>query len=160
MNDFVNAKGRRMKLSEVAEALGLSRDKAYRSAGEPFPNILPAGKTAYLNKAQVTALKYSLRKTAEVMAATKTSPEKALLIKQAMQLQQEIIESLQAENSELKSQNKALSRDLSASRRLLDEREIGMETYQSYVEANGLAKSDRNDILATHGRRREGGMAG
>jgi len=93
---------KRMTVREVADVLGVTDDKIYRSAKELFPEIFINGKTTYLNEAQVTAVKMNLRKTAEVMAQPKTSLEKALLIKQAMQFQQEIIESLQTENTELK----------------------------------------------------------
>jgi phage antirepressor YoqD-like protein len=55
-----------------------------------------------LTEAQATALKLNLRKTAEVIAAPKTDLEKALLIRQAMWFQQEIIDSLQKENEEMK----------------------------------------------------------
>ena len=102
MNELANMNDRRMTVKKVAGAMGLSQDKVYRSARELFPGAFTAGKTAYLNEAQITALKYNLRKTAEVMVMPKTSLEKALLIKQAMQLQQEMVEELQAENAGLK----------------------------------------------------------
>ena len=102
MNELANMNDRRMTVKEVAGAMGLSQDKVYRSARELFPRAFTAGKTAYLDEAQITALKYNLRKTAEVMVMPKTSLEKALLIKQAMQLQQEMVEELQAENAGLK----------------------------------------------------------
>jgi len=129
MNEMANINDRRMKVSEVAEALGLSQDKVYRSAKELFPGAFSTGKTAYLDEAQVTALKYNLRKTAEVMAAPKTSLEKALLIRQAMQFQQEIIEGLQEENAELKNKIEADRPKVElAERALLSEDVLSLDT--------------------------------
>ena len=102
MNELASMSDRRMKVSEVAEALGFSQDTIYNSAKELFPELFSRGKTAYLDEAQVTAVKMNLRKNSEVAMQPKTSLEKALLIKQAMQFQQEIIEGLQEENADLK----------------------------------------------------------
>jgi len=102
MNELASMSDRRMKVSEVAEALGFSQDTIYNSAKELFPELFSRGKTAYLDEAQVTAVKMNLRKNSEVAMQPKTSLEKALLIKQAMQFQQEMVEELQAENAGLK----------------------------------------------------------
>jgi len=123
MNELANINDRRMKLSEVAEALGFSQDTIYNSAKELFPELFSRGKTAYLDEAQVTAVKMNLRKNSEVAMQPKTSLEKALLIKQAMQFQQEIIEGLQEENADLKAKIEA------------DEDKVRL--YKTCMESNG-----------------------
>ena len=89
----------------------------------------------------------------------KTDLEKALLIKQAMQLQQEIIENLQKENTALISKNTCLEAaygrealDHKAARNLLAERETGLSVIQRIAEAGGLIRSDRDDIRTMYGR--------
>ena len=123
MNELANVNDRSMKVSEVAEALGFSRDTIYNSAKELFPELFSRGKTAYLDEAQVTAVKMNLRKNSEVAMQPKTSLEKALLIKQAMQFQQEIIEGLQEENADLKAKIEA------------DEDKVRL--YKTCMESNG-----------------------
>ena len=103
MNEVAIANDRRMTIREVADTLGLSPDTVYNSAKELFPDIFVPKKTTYLNEAQVTAVKMNFRKNSEVMKQPKTDLEKALMIKQAMQFQQEIIDTLQTENTGLKS---------------------------------------------------------
>ena len=105
MNELTRQRDRRMTVREVAEALGISDDKAYRSAKELFPDLFQTGKTTYLTEAQATALKLNLRKTAEVIAAPKTALEKALLVRQALLIQQETIAELEVENAELRAKN-------------------------------------------------------
>jgi len=95
MKELAAGGDRRMTVREVAEVLGCSPDTIYNSARELFPDIFRPGKTAYLTQEQVTAVKMNLRKNSEVAAQPKTDIEKALLIQQAMQYQQEIIDSLQ-----------------------------------------------------------------
>ena len=95
MKKIANQNDKRMTVREVADALGLSPDTIYNSARELYPEAFSPGKTTYLTEAQATAVKLNLRKNSEVVMQPKTDLEKALLIQQAMQFQQEIIEKLQ-----------------------------------------------------------------
>ena len=107
MKELVNPNDRRMTVREVAEALGVSPETVRANGKSLYPDLFINGVTTYLNEEQVTAIKlkiqghHNLQSTLEVRNA-KTDLEKALLIKQAMQFQQEIIENLQRENEELK----------------------------------------------------------
>jgi hypothetical protein len=65
------------------------------------------GKATLLNEAQVTAVKLNSHKNAAVSQSPKTRLEKTLLIKQAIQLKEEIIIELQQENQTLKEENAA-----------------------------------------------------
>jgi phage antirepressor YoqD-like protein len=96
-----------MTVKEVAEVLGVHYDTVASHVKQLFPELVRNGVITYLNEVQVTAVKleiqksHNLRNTPKVHEA-KTDLEKALLIKQAMQFQQEIIEGLQKENEVLK----------------------------------------------------------
>jgi len=158
MNELANVNDRSMKVSEVAEALGFSRDTIYNSAKELFPELFSRGKTAYLDEAQVTAVKMNLRKNSEVAMQPKTSLEKALLIKQAMQFQQEIIEGLQEENADLKAkiENDKDKVEL-AERMLLSEDVLSLEATAkslklSYGVIKFAAKLRDGGILMTQSR--------
>jgi len=102
MNELTAYGDKRMTVREVAEVLEVSPDTIKISIRELFPDLMENGKTTYLNEVQVTAVKMNLRKNSQVAIQPKTGLEKALLIKQAMQFQQEIIEDLQKENAEQK----------------------------------------------------------
>jgi hypothetical protein len=127
-----------MTTAQIAGAIGVSVDKIKRSAKELFPARIENGKTTHWTEAEVTAIKYNLRKNAQVMQAPKTRLEKELIIKQAMILQQEMIDELEKENAGLKM--------------LLDYRTAGLGFYQGIAEAAGLANSDRDDMLDTYRR--------
>ncbi|GHU82775.1 hypothetical protein FACS189468_7320 [Spirochaetia bacterium] len=102
MNEMTAYGDKRMTVKEVADTLGLSPDTVKISIRELFPDLMQNGKTTYLNEAQVTAVKFNLRKNSQVTLQPKTALEKALLVQQAILLQQEIIENLQKENEEMK----------------------------------------------------------
>ena len=103
-----------MTVKEAAKALGISHDVINRKIHELFPGKIKNGVITKLNEAEVTAIK--LRLTQNPHLATyanqrrlvdmpKTKLEKQLLIRQAMQLQNEMIAELEAENEQLKLEN-------------------------------------------------------
>lgn len=105
-----NNDGQKMTVKQVAGVLKVT-DQAIRDAiRKLFPDILVNGKITYLNEEQVTAIKIQIQsggnrylKDNFEVVSTKTKLEKSLLIRQAMRLQDELIEELEAENQELKS---------------------------------------------------------
>jgi phage antirepressor YoqD-like protein len=107
MNELARQGDRRMTVREVAEVLGISPETVRANGKALYPDLFVNGVTTYLNEEQATAIKlkiqghHNLQSTLEVQNI-KTDLEKALLIKQAMQFQQEIIESLQKENEAMK----------------------------------------------------------
>jgi phage antirepressor YoqD-like protein len=118
MND--RAAEKTMTVREVAEALGMSTDTIYNSAKELFPQLFKNGKAAYLSEEQVTAVKMNLRKNSEVSAQPKTRLEKALLIRQAIQFQDELIADLRQENESLQAENDVLKPKAEYHDRLVD----------------------------------------
>lgn len=107
MNELVSKSEKIMTTKEVAEALGVSVDtiqKTVQKLAENnrrlFGEIKRNSQGGYLfDEAQATAIKLELQNHSKVNALSpKTTLEKHLLIQQAMQLQAEMIEELQAEN--------------------------------------------------------------
>jgi hypothetical protein len=132
MNDLTMQGDKRMTTGEIAGALGVSVDKITRSAKELFPNRLEQGKTTRWTEAEVTAIKYNLRKSAEVIGLPKTELEKELLIHQAMILQQEKIEGLKKENTLLKEGNNRLQIRLSEAEQWYSVKRVLIETGREY----------------------------
>ena len=91
MKAITNCEEKRMTVKEVAAALGVSENTIRRSLNALFPDLAKNGKVTLLDEAQVTAIKLNSRKNATVTQSPKTRLEKALLIKQAMALQEELI---------------------------------------------------------------------
>jgi hypothetical protein len=141
-----------MTVREVARALGVSIETVRSNGKSLFPDLFENGKTTYLNEGHATAIKlriaghHNLQNTLEVKNA-QTLLEKQLIIRQAMILQQEIIDELEKENS-------GLRRRLDSARQILDFRTSGLQTYQRIAEAGGLVISDRDDIADTYRGRR------
>lgn len=102
-----------MTVKQVAEVLGVS-DETIRANGKKlFPGIFQNGKTTYLNEAQVTAIKFKIQKHHNLQSTlevenSKTRLEKALIVQQALLIQQEEISELRTENTELKKENEKL----------------------------------------------------
>lgn len=103
-----------MTTKEIAESLGVSIDtvqaavRTLQTTSENFPKFTQ-GQRAVYNEAQVTAIKLELQNHSKVNSLSpKTALEKQLIIRQAMQIQQEIIDELQAENTKLKTTNNLL----------------------------------------------------
>lgn len=105
MNELTNEK--LMTVKEVAEVLGVSRQLISEKVKYLFPEIVRNGVETKLNEKHVTVIKLSVEKNPMLPSTTvegmlKTNLEKALLIKQAMQFQDELIYELQSENEKLK----------------------------------------------------------
>lgn len=107
MNELVSKSEKIMTTKEVAEALGVSVDTVQKTVQKLaennrrlFGEIKRNSQGGYLfDEAQATAIKLELQNHSKVNALSpKTTLEKHLLIQQAMQLQAEMIEELQAEN--------------------------------------------------------------
>jgi len=60
MNELANVNDRRMKLSEVAEALGYEPQALKYHVRELFPDLMRNGVPTYLNEEQVTAIKQKI----------------------------------------------------------------------------------------------------
>jgi hypothetical protein len=120
-----------------------------------YPELFVNGITTRLNEAQATAVKlkiqghHNLQSSLEVK---KTRLEKAMLIQQAMRLQDELIAELEAENARLEA---AFGREVlehRGTKAILAERETGLGMIQRIAEAGGLLVSDREDMLNTYRR--------
>lgn len=103
VNDLINEKT--MTVKEVSEVFNCSEDTILRAVNNLWPGKTKMGIRLYLNESEVTAVKlkieghHNLRSTEEL---PKTDLEKALLIKQAMQFQDELIDKLKKENEIMK----------------------------------------------------------
>lgn len=108
MNDLLTEKT--MTIREVAEALNVSIELITKKIRELFPDKMETGKTTYLNETEVTAINLTIKQNPHLVQSyeVKTKLEKALLIKQAMAFQDELINELSTENQSLKSTVKLL----------------------------------------------------
>ena len=96
-----------MTTKELAESLDVDVKTIQRAVESLDMNVARIGSshTMVFNEAQATAIKIELQNHSKVnMASPKTKLEKQLLIRQAMQLQDEIIKELQDENKRQKQQ--------------------------------------------------------
>ena len=102
-----------MTVKEVAAVLGVSRELITKRIRELYPEKMRHGSTTYLNEAEVTVIKKRIEQNAhlatsydhtKLMDMPKTNLEKQLLIRQAMQIQNEMIAELEAENERLKTE--------------------------------------------------------
>jgi hypothetical protein len=82
----------KMTVKEVAEILGKDESTIRKIGKELFPTIFANGVKTLFNEAQTTAIKLNLGKNSEL---PKTSLEKQLIIRQAMLIQNEMIQELQ-----------------------------------------------------------------
>lgn len=100
----LNFSGEKMTVKQVAEVLECHIDTIHNWIDKLFPDIKQNGKTTYLNEIQVTAIKLKMAEAHNLRNVPKvqTKLERALLIQQALHLQQEIIEEQQAEIDVLK----------------------------------------------------------
>ena len=97
--------GQKMTVKQVAETLNVSVELITKKIRELMPDKMKMGKTTLLDEKEVTAISLEIRKNPHLVQSyeVKTKLEKSLLIRQAMRLQNELIEELEAENQELKS---------------------------------------------------------
>jgi len=146
----------RMKLKEIAEHTGA----AYRTVADYARKAgwTKNGKQTLLDERQATLIIEAMKQgannqhdLASSLQGVETGQSRALRM---WNLHNQMRDLYEAEIADLKSQNVALARDLSANRRLLAEREIGLEVIQRIAEAGGLMLSDREDALSTYGRRK------
>jgi phage antirepressor YoqD-like protein len=102
MNELTQEKT--MTIKELSKVLNVSERVIQISVKELFPEIVHNGKMTYLNEYQVTKIKMKLEThhNLEGTFEVKTNLQKQLLIKQAMLLQDEIIQDLEKENEVLK----------------------------------------------------------
>jgi phage antirepressor YoqD-like protein len=104
MNDLTLSGQKTMTVREVAAVLGVSTETVRANGKALFPELFTNGVTTYLSEAQVTAIKlkiqghHNLQGTLEVQKIH-TQLEKALIIQQALQLQQDMIADLEAQNA-------------------------------------------------------------
>lgn len=100
-----------MTVKEVACALGVSTDLIKKRIREIFPDLMKNGKMTYLTQAQATAIKLRISENPglatyddrhRLTGMPKTDLEIELIIQQALNLQQEKIENLRGQLTEMK----------------------------------------------------------
>jgi len=69
MNELANANDRRMKVGEVAEALGVTDEAIKKHVREMYPELMRNGVATHLNEEQVTAIKQKMIPTTQVVGA-------------------------------------------------------------------------------------------
>jgi len=150
---------KRMAVGEMASLLGCSPETIKSHIRVFFPSLMRNGFATYLTEEQATVILEKMKTPSSSgtlanlqaeIAGVETGQSRALRM---WNLHNQMRDLYEAEIADLKSQNMALARDLSANRRLLDEREIGLAVIQRIAEAGGLMMSDRDDVTATYGRR-------
>lgn len=131
-----------MTTKELADSLGISVDSVQNAARKLFRKesvkyISTGGRpTMSFNEAQVTAIKLELQNHSKVNSLSpKTALEKQLIIKQAMQIQQEIIDELKAENEVMKP--KAIAYDEFVAR----------EKFCNFTDAANYLHIKRNELI-------------
>lgn len=98
MNEL--SKERMMTVKEVAKVFDCSSEAVRSATKKHFPDLMRNGITTYLNEIQVTIIKKELEKHHNLQTTQelpKTQLEKAILIKQAMLFQEELVNILQQE---------------------------------------------------------------
>jgi len=69
MNELANVNDRRMKVSEVAEALGVTDGAIKKHVREMYPDLMRNGFNTYLNEEQITTIKQKMLSTTQVVGA-------------------------------------------------------------------------------------------
>lgn len=103
-------KEKTMTIKELSKILNVSDKHIRKTIKKILPDKMKNGVTTYLNELEVTSIKLHIEKNPylDQSVQVKTSLEKHLLIQQAIQLQQEMIQELEVENKNLKSENKEM----------------------------------------------------
>lgn len=94
-----------MTVKEVSGALGIGETTVLKYIKRVFPDKLKSGEKAFLNEAEVTAIKLKMQQNQQLARSQelpKTDLEKKLLVQQAMNILNEEIEILQAKLIEAK----------------------------------------------------------
>ena len=69
MNELASMSDRRMKVSEVAEALGVTDGAIKKHVREMYPDLMRNGFNTYLNEEQITTIKQKMLSTTQVVGA-------------------------------------------------------------------------------------------
>lgn len=131
-----------MTTKQLAESLGVTpqtiRDTVERlGLANSILQVKIRGQNSYaFNEAQATAIKLELQNHSKVNSLSpKTALERQLIIKQAMQIQQEIIDELKAENEAMKP--KAIAYDEFVAR----------EKFCNFTDAANYLHIKRNELI-------------
>jgi hypothetical protein len=122
----------KMTVKEVAKTLCKDESTIRKIGKEMFPDTFKNGKKTLLTEVQVTKIKLNLGKNSEL---PKTQLEKQLIIQQAMSLQNEMIQELQAQLEE--AIPKAKNWDEIASH----------ETFMNFRDAAGKMGVQQNELM-------------
>ena len=154
---------KRMTLREVAEATGAaySTVTAYAQRAGWTQN----GKQTLLNEAQVTVILEAMKATGgqgqketlqENLEGIETSMsldiQIAIAERQAKDLERQAKELWKRKALEQEARAVRAELELLTTKGLLDEREIGLSTYQRIAESGGLVLSDRDDLASAYRR--------
>ena len=163
MKELVNMKDKRMTVREVAAVLGCKPETVKSHIRKIFPDLMKNGITTYLTGAHVTVILENLKKTtAEHRGRESIDLQRSVAgieTSQSLDLQLALIERKAHElwkRKALEQEERAAraERQLLMAKELLIERESGLSAYQRIAEAGGFVMSDRDDVLATYGRRK------
>lgn len=144
-------KGDGMTIWEVSEALGVSRDLIEKRIHELMPNRMKQGETTFLSEAEVTAVKLRIEQNSSLATSDdrrkladmpKTALEKQLLIRQAMALQDEMIEELQGQLALAAPKVESFDRFLSAPNTICISdaaKQLGQKPRKFFDELNALS---------------------
>ncbi len=173
------AENKTMTIKEVSEILGVSRDLIEKRVRELYPNKMKQGVKTLLNEIEVTAVKKRIEQNAHLATSDncrklaqmpKTHLEKQLLIRQAMQFQEEIIADLEAENERLKQtvqeqrpkieyMDKLIERGNSTNiRNTAKELNIPERKFIKMLELDGLLYRDKKRQLLPYSKYQEKGL--
>jgi phage antirepressor YoqD-like protein len=91
-------------VKELSEVLDVTPKHVRETLRKLYPEKMTNGKETWLNELEVTAIKLEMQKNPYLnqLVQVKTNLEKAMLIKQAMSFQDEIIQQLTADNERMK----------------------------------------------------------
>jgi phage antirepressor YoqD-like protein len=173
MSEIINFGDRRMTVREVAEALGVSPEAIKKWVRKMYPDLMRDGVTTYLNEFQVTAIKMAmtsqlasivptqncvgsengdLQQKLQVSSAPKTDLEKALLVQQALMIQQEQIADLQERNKKLQQQIQADQPKVNAWERALDTQGLlSMQDVSALLNERGMGRNNLFGLLRKRG---------
>jgi phage antirepressor YoqD-like protein len=158
MNEIAMNGDKRMTVKEVAQALGVSDRTVRDNVSKLFPGIARDGIATYLNEEQVTLIKLTIERSgrndlANVRQLPKTKLEKQLIIKQAMDLQDEIINELKVELAISESRVARLIHDDRTFTTGELAKEIGMKSAQELNQAllaKGISYKDARGVWLLH----------
>lgn len=147
-----------MTVKQVAEALGCDDETVRRHIKKMWPDQFENGIAASLDEAQVTYVKKMLELSGRsdlrnVAELPKTKLEKQLLIRQAMELQDEIINELKLELAASESRVQRLIHDDRTFTTTELAKEIGFKSAQEFNQAmlgKGILYKDTRGVWLLH----------